>query len=280
VPHVLLENVPFMLHLAGGKAMDVIAKEFEQLGYAWAYRVVDSRAMGLPQRRRRVYFLASRSIDPRRVLFADEAFEPEPPESEDVACGFYWTEGTRGLGWAVNAIPTLKGGSGLGIPSPPAILFPSGRIGQPDIRDAERLQGFPANWTESATHVRNARWKLVGNAVSVPVAKWLGERLRSPRPMRPMETHPLVARSGWPDAAYNDGAGRVAVNASAWPLAKPAPSLEDYLRYPTKLLSTRATAGFLGRARKSTLRFPNGFISSLQRHLRFQERADADDARV
>lgn len=31
-----------------------------------------------------------------------------PPETP---CGFYWTEGNTGLGWAVDAIPTLKGGS-------------------------------------------------------------------------------------------------------------------------------------------------------------------------
>ena len=39
-------------------------------------------------------------------------------------CGFYWTEGLRGLGWAVDAVPTLKGGSTIGIPSPPAIWDP------------------------------------------------------------------------------------------------------------------------------------------------------------
>lgn len=40
-PWVLLENVPFMLQLGGGRAMDVIASAFEKLGYRWAYRVVD-----------------------------------------------------------------------------------------------------------------------------------------------------------------------------------------------------------------------------------------------
>ena len=50
--------------------------------------------------------------------------------------GFYWTEGTRGLGWAADAVPTLKNGSTIGIPSPPAILMPTGVVIQPDIRDA------------------------------------------------------------------------------------------------------------------------------------------------
>jgi hypothetical protein len=35
------------------------------------------------------------------VLFADEAGAPDVTSHEGVACGFYWTEGVRGLGWAV-----------------------------------------------------------------------------------------------------------------------------------------------------------------------------------
>jgi DNA (cytosine-5)-methyltransferase 1 len=101
VPWVLLENVPFMLQLSAGRAMEVIVEAFERLGYHWAYRVVDSRSFGLPQRRERVYFLASKSGDPREVLFADDAGEPTPRKHAwSRAHGFYWTEGVRGLGWA------------------------------------------------------------------------------------------------------------------------------------------------------------------------------------
>lgn len=41
--------------------------------------------------------------------------------------------------------------------------------------ECERLQGFPDNWTEGQpmTH----RYKQMGNAVTVPVAQWLFERL-------------------------------------------------------------------------------------------------------
>src|SRR5690606_22100238 len=112
------------------EAMNVITTSLEELGYRWAYRVVDTRAFGLPQRRRRVYIVAARNGDPRTVLFADEAYEPEDATDnmQSVAYGFYWTEGLRGLGWAADAVPTLKGGSGLGIPSPPAILLPNGNV--------------------------------------------------------------------------------------------------------------------------------------------------------
>ena len=48
---VVLENVRNMLSLDQGHAMRFLVGSFEDLGYRWAYRLVDSRATGLPQRR-------------------------------------------------------------------------------------------------------------------------------------------------------------------------------------------------------------------------------------
>jgi DNA (cytosine-5)-methyltransferase 1 len=270
-PWVLLENVPFMLQLSAGRAMEVITETFEQLGYKWAYRVVDARSFGLPQRRRRVYFLASLVGDPREVLFADEAGEQDEPRvnGHPVARGFYWTEGVRGLGWAVDAVPTLKGGSSVGIPSAPAILMPDNSVVIPDIRDAERLQGFPANWTKPAEAVvrKGQRWKLVGNAVSVPAAKWLGQRLAKPGVVQDFGIAPLKDHRHWPTAAWNVGTGRFRVDASEWPVRKPYKSLAEFLKYEPKPLSAKATNGFLRRTERSTLRFPDGLIPSLRVHL-------------
>ena len=67
-----------MLKLSRGQAMRHITSALEEMGYAWAYRVVDARAFGLPQRRHRVLMLASRDEDPRTVLFGDDAGEPDP----------------------------------------------------------------------------------------------------------------------------------------------------------------------------------------------------------
>ena len=71
LPWLMVENVPNMLTLDKGKAMAYVVREIEALGYRWAYRVVDSRFTGVPQRRRRVILLASKTEDPRAVLFAD-----------------------------------------------------------------------------------------------------------------------------------------------------------------------------------------------------------------
>lgn len=50
--------------------MHFVVRELERLGYAWAHRVVDTRAFGLPHRRKRVFILASLDGDPRDVLLA------------------------------------------------------------------------------------------------------------------------------------------------------------------------------------------------------------------
>jgi DNA (cytosine-5)-methyltransferase 1 len=55
--------VPFMLQLDRGEAMRFLTRSLEEMGFSWAYRVVDTRAFGLPQRRQRVLLLASRSED-------------------------------------------------------------------------------------------------------------------------------------------------------------------------------------------------------------------------
>jgi DNA (cytosine-5)-methyltransferase 1 len=261
-----------MLRLDRGSAMHYLTDELATRGYSWAYRIVDTRAFGLPQRRKRVVLLASKQHDPRSVLYADNERLPLPPDEQDVACGFYWTEGIRGLGWAVDCVPTLKGGSSIGIPSPPAIRLPRGQgIVLPEIRDAERLQGFDADWTLPASEVsgrKGVRWKLVGNAVSVPVAEWVGSRLRDPKPYR--EPDELVEVVGsWPDAAAwgRDGRAFAAPEISQSPAAERAPHLIDFLEYPTTPLSERATAGFYERTQRASLRFPDGFIESVEAHL-------------
>jgi DNA (cytosine-5)-methyltransferase 1 len=271
---LLLENVPFMLQLERGEAMRYLTSELAAQGFTWAYRVVDSRAFGLPQRRRRVLLLASRSLDPRGVLFGQDMGEPASPEPDDRACGFYWTEGTRGLGWAVDAIPTLKGGSSVGIPSPPAIWLPNGELVLPDIRDAERLQGFSPDWTapsvDDPLRRNGPRWKLVGNAVSVPVAEWLGTRIGNPPPWdaESVTQHKFDRSVSWPKAAWGDPDEALAVDASAWPVTPKADlDLASFLKYPTKPLSERASRGFLGRAERSTLRFPDGLLDALRNHL-------------
>ncbi|HEY4918707.1 MAG TPA: DNA (cytosine-5-)-methyltransferase, partial [Xanthobacteraceae bacterium] len=221
VPWVVLENVSFMLQLGKGRALKTLVQAFEERGYRWAYRVVNSLAF-LPQRRERVLFVATTTdVDPADVLLVDDVAAPEHrTELSSHAHGFYWTEGIRGLGWAPDAIPTLKNGSTVGIASPPAVMLPIGGIITPEIRDAERLQGFKSNWTEPAESVGRSslRWSLVGNAVTVPVAKWLGSRLLRPGSYDKGRDRILIEDRSWPRAARFDGARRAGVDIGSFPI--------------------------------------------------------------
>ena len=277
---LVLENVRNMLPLDGGRAMHHLVSELEQRGYSWAYRVVDSRFTGVPQRRQRVLVLASRTEDPRGVLLADDAGEPEDDYFSSDAFGFYWTEGLRGLGWARDATPTLKGGSTIGIPSPPAVWIPGAPVGRqlvtPSIEDAEALQGFSRGWTSPAQTAsrKGARWKLVGNAVTSGVAEWLGRRLAEPSSYDPAGDSQLASGDRWPLAAWGGSGSRWRSHVSMWPERRPYTHLLTELdRDHLVPLSYRAAAGFLERTQRAKLRFDPEFIVAVKNHVAAMESA-------
>jgi DNA (cytosine-5)-methyltransferase 1 len=270
---LVLENVPFMLKLDGGRAIRTIIQVLEGMDFSWAYRTIDARAFGLPQRRRRVILLASQMHDPRPVLLGMDAAVPPPRPRASHACGFYWTEGNTGLGWAVDAVPPLKGGSSLHIPSPPAIWFPRKRlIAVPSIEDAERLQGFEPGWTdveEADANEARKRWRMVGNAVSVPMAKWVAERIvTAVCDYLPEPDNGLSADKGWPAAAWGHRGRRGRSTASEWPAAVSTAHLSGFLKGKLTPLSKKASSGFYSRLIKSCLRYEEAFARDLAYHIK------------
>ena len=273
VSWLVIENVANMLALDRGEGMRYLVDQMEGLGYRWAYRLVDSRFTGVPQRRRRVLVVASPTEDPRSVLFADDAGTPADRRYRDDAYGFYWTEGLGGLGWAQDAVPTLKGGSTVGIPSPPAVWVPDADVGRqlvvPTIDDAEALQGFPRGWTAGADLGRRngPRWKLVGNAVTVGVATWLGDRLAAPGDAGGLEESVWSPAGSWPAAAWG-GDGKVfAVRTSEYPRLnryRHLRSVVDVGRAPA--LSARGVRGFRSRLERSNLGRHPGFRDAVADH--------------
>lgn len=283
-PTLMLENVRNMLVLDGGSAMRFLVDELEALGYRWAYRLVDSRFTGVPQRRQRVILVASKVVDPAAVLFADDAGEPAASMRRDDAFGFYWTEGLRGLGWAHDAVPTLKGGSTVGIPSPPGIWFPNAELGRrivrPAINHAEQLQGFPEGWTAvelplTAARTKGARWKMLGNAVTVGVSEWVGSRLRDPGASS-SPTERLVSGHKWPTAAFGSYGELHAVDASMWPRNEKPIHLSEIVGVAeAEPLSLRAASGFYERTQRSSLRFEPAFIEDLVAHIELLATSEA-----
>jgi DNA (cytosine-5)-methyltransferase 1 len=76
--------------------------------------------------------------------------------------------------------PTLKVGSGIGMTGTASVVAHSiPRRLTP--RECERLQGFPDGWTEfyaDGSRVADGpRYRMMGNAVTVNVAEWIGRRV-------------------------------------------------------------------------------------------------------
>ena len=67
---VLLENVPGLLSSNGGRDFGVVLESLADLGYGVAWRILDSRFFGVPQRRRRVFILG---VEPGGRTGADRA---------------------------------------------------------------------------------------------------------------------------------------------------------------------------------------------------------------
>lgn len=278
---LVVENVPFMLALDSGLAMSWLATELERRGFNWAYRVVDAMAFGLPQRRRRVILVASKDRDPRGVLLNEDHGVAVRDDDGEVWCGFYWTEGNRGVGWAVDAVPPLKGGSGVGIPSAPGIWQRDQcRMSTPSIQDAEALQGFTRGWTDAGAlegrKRTGARWRMIGNAVNVRVADWLGARLAVDDSYVPAGREFEIGPR-WPKAAWGmAGVGRRGVNVSDWPVAALRVShLNDVVRDPQPL-SEKATLGFFGRLQRSSLSYDEHFMHDHRAHLEWLRTHDAN----
>jgi DNA (cytosine-5)-methyltransferase 1 len=280
---LVLENVRNMLVLDKGKAMLHLVEQLEALGYSWAYRLVDSRFTGVPQRRQRVLFVASLTEDPRNVLLAEDAGEPDESDRAKDVSGFYWTEGLRGLGWAPDAVPTVKGGSGLSIPSPPGIWIPGNPLGHrivtPSITDVEQLQGFDKDWTlNDATADKKSgrdRWKMVGNAVTVGVSQWLGEKLLNPGEYDESESDRLSDSARWPTAAWGHNGKRWRSYATMWPQHRPYTHLMDLVdRSGLTPLSYRAAAGFYSRTQKAKLKFEEEFLIDMKEHVEVMDPAN------
>lgn len=280
---VLLENVPNMLHLGQGGAMREIVDKLELAGYGWAYRVMDSRSFGLAQRRRRVYLLAGRDVDPAPVLFREDTKgareDGAAPYSRKDAFGFYWTEGNRGVGWAIDAIPTLKGSTTVSVASPPGVWLPRNAVGEqivrPSIAAAELLQGFTQGWTEAAP--ARDRWKLVGNAVSVPAAQWIGTGLANIGDLAngdALDRTPLLAGSRWPIAASHWKGKTWSVRVTEWP-SQPQRTRQHLAavlrRSGWEPLSHRATKGFRDRLARSSLKYQPQFMEDLNSHVAYRE---------
>lgn len=102
------------------------------------------------------------------------------PARSTVLAAFDSTFGANSNVFEDGVTPPLKVGSGLGIPSPPAVQTELA-VRRLTPRECERLMGWPDDWTRwsaDGTEIADGpRYKMCGNGVVSPVAAWIGGRL-------------------------------------------------------------------------------------------------------
>lgn len=157
---VVIENVPGLLSSRRGADFRIVIEGLEECGYGVAWRILDSQYFGVPQRRRRIFIVASLgNADCGKVLFELKHFK-ECKRMEESRESIASCLRARGDG-------ELHGGAKF-------FRFDK-RIRFITPTECERLQGFPDGWTASQSDTQ--RYKQMGNAVSVPVIKWIGSRI-------------------------------------------------------------------------------------------------------
>jgi len=117
----VIENVPGLLSSNDGRDMATVLGGLGELGYGWAYRVLDARWFGVPQRRRRVFIVGCLGDAARAqaVLAVCESCGGDPAAGSEAGEGVAYAlaASVRGTGdghgnaWNSNYIPA--GGPGL-----------------------------------------------------------------------------------------------------------------------------------------------------------------------
>jgi DNA (cytosine-5)-methyltransferase 1 len=190
---IVWENVPGVLSSNGGRDFGSFLGALAELGYGWAYRVLDAQYFGVPQRRRRVFVVGHLGDGARaaRVLFEPESVRGYPsqgrgPQVQVAACpttgtGKRYDAETETL-IAFHATQDPISGPvspALGTSMYAGVLHQGVRRLTP--RECERLQGFPDDWTlvpyRGKPAANGPRYKACGNSMAVPVMRWIGSRI-------------------------------------------------------------------------------------------------------
>lgn len=93
---LVLENVPRLLSINGGRDMATVIKALADSGYGIAWRVLDAQFFGVPQRRRRLFIVGHLGGTGRTS--AEILFEPESLSGDSEACSEAGAETSRSTG--------------------------------------------------------------------------------------------------------------------------------------------------------------------------------------
>ena len=117
---VVIENVPGLLSSQDGRDMGTVLGTLADLGYGWAYRVLDAQFFGVAQRRRRVFIVGHLGDAPRAasVLFEPESCDGDSAPSREARQAVAATLGSRAGGSRTTDLDGIGSYVCDGIPTP------------------------------------------------------------------------------------------------------------------------------------------------------------------
>lgn len=181
---VFIENVPGLLNSAQGGDFKVVLSTLDELGYCVAWRVLDAKFFGTPQRRRRTYIVGSlgtpgaaevlfecgtnpvlNSTSNRSRNFVASGNDESLPESnifsiQHAGIGRRASAGPQGKGYRNDGETYTLDSRG----SSDAVCKTDAPFG---IRDSAGI----------SKTMDSHRWRACGNAVCVPVIEWIASRM-------------------------------------------------------------------------------------------------------
>lgn len=199
---VVWENVPGVLSSCQGRDFGAFVGSLGNLGYGWAYRVLDAQWFGVPQRRRRVFVVGCSGADVSRagaVLFESESVRGDSAPRREARTDDSGSTGDgiarclRGEGSLNKGVENsnyvaevarclLTTGMKSGDWETGNYVAASIRVRRLTATECERLQGFPDGYTAITYRGKPAadspRIAALGNSMAVPVVRWLGERIQ------------------------------------------------------------------------------------------------------
>lgn len=201
---VFLENVSNLKRHAEGRTLETMKLELENLGYTVFYDVLNASDFGVPQSRKRIYFVAfHKRLNVQRFSFPkplgiethlrdildDNVDESYNIVREDIV--FKTDEdiqklelkkknqpiriGTINKGGQGDRIYSIEGhaitlsaeGGGAGAKTGAYLI--NNRVRRLTPRECLRVQGYPENFEFPEVVTQNQRYKQLGNTVAIPV---------------------------------------------------------------------------------------------------------------
>ena len=173
---LLLENVLGLLSHDKGQTFATILDTLDALRFDVEWQVLNSKNFGVAQNRERVFIVGhSRGKRTRKIFPLGGDYTKMDESQKETVVLVYTSQVNQNMKQRVqNRTNTWTLGT---TPQRDFMIIDpkTGRGRRPTPLECERLQGFPDNWTEG--HADTQRYKMCGNAVTVPVVEYLVQEL-------------------------------------------------------------------------------------------------------